>query len=87
MHPAIPPSFASHHPPTCPSLSPPPASLPVLDRIVRSSRQNLGDLRPAISKLLVCLEQQILLFFRPGLFLDVGVQLEGREGVREGEEW
>jgi hypothetical protein len=42
----------------------------ILDRVVRPAGQELGDLRPTVAQLRVCLDQQSLLFLRPDTLLD-----------------
>ena len=58
----------------------PPESLPkctvevVLDGVICSSRQQLGNLSPTISILVVQLEQPFFLLFTPGVVTDVGIK-------------
>jgi len=47
----------------------------VLNTVVGSAWQHLGNLRPVIAVLLMCLQEQGFLFWTPWLLLDIGGQV------------
>lgn len=47
----------------------------VLDGVVRAAGQQLGDARPLVAVLAVCLVDDTVLLIRPGSLLDLGVEV------------
>lgn len=47
----------------------------ILDGVIGSSRQQLGDLCPLVTKSRVCIQQDILLGFSPGFLFDARIEM------------